>query len=71
MTNPLFARRHYSYLADTIINETSISEPLRADMFYQIGKWLHRDCQNFDAGKWASAWSKEYGQTIPTKIRTP
>ena len=56
----MFTRKHYEYLADTILRDTDITEQTRAAMFYSLEVWLKRDFDNFNQKKWNKKWKDRF-----------
>ena len=55
-TGIMFTRRHYDYLADTIINDPELPGELRQSMYEALGSWFKRDFPNFQWIKWDKVW---------------
>ncbi|KKL75426.1 hypothetical protein LCGC14_2054970 [marine sediment metagenome] len=51
-----FQKRHYEYLADTILNDPNIKEPMRRDMYWTLSFWFARDFLNFNKDTWRKRW---------------
>jgi hypothetical protein len=56
----MFTRKHYEYLADTILRDTDITEQTRVAIFYSLEVWLKRDFDNFNQKKWNKKWKDRF-----------
>jgi hypothetical protein len=59
-TGIMFTRRHYDYLADTIINDPELPGELRQSMYEALGSWFKRDFPNFQWIKWDKVWTDHF-----------
>ena len=56
----MFTKKHFEYLADTIINDTVLDEMGRALLYTALGTWFERDFVNFDPEKWRKRWTDHF-----------
>ena len=64
-----FQRRHYEYLADTIINDPDITEHTRTILYAYLGSYLKRDFPNFNQNKWSKKWQNHFHSDLNSPVQ--
>ena len=63
--NNMFQRRHYKYLADTIINAPGLAMKNKIALFFFVEQSFVRDHANFNVPWWREQWDNQYSAHFP------